>query len=223
MQGTVAVAGRLGMAVTRSADRERDRLAHERRKRRSIRWWKLRQFARYGWREVPLWLVIVALPLLKRIVPGLNVPYSRLYMRLTKADGDVWDYGCVGVHLVVTAGKNYLASCMDNTAEPEVLKFHGFGTGATAAAAGDTALQTECTTAYATDNTRPTGSQAHSTNTYTTVATFTPDASVACTEWGVLSQASNAGGTLFDHQVFSAVNLNGSGDSLATTYVLTFS
>ena len=70
---------------------------------------------------------------------------------------------------------------------------------------------------------RPTGSQAHSTNTYTTVATFTPDASVATTEWGLLTQASNAGGTLLDHQVFSAINLNGTGDSLQTTYVLTFS
>jgi len=112
---------------------------------------------------------------------------------------------------------------MDNTAEPESLKFHAFGTGTTAAAAGDTALQTECTTAYAVDNTRPTGSQAHSTNTYTTVATFTPDASVANTEWGLLNQASNAGGSLLDHQVYSVVTLNGTGDSLQTSYILTFS
>jgi len=134
----------------------------------------------------------------------------------------VFDYGLIGVHLVVTAGKNYLAACMDNTSEPENLKFHAYGTGVTAAAAGDTALQTELTTQYATDNTRPTGSQAHSTNTYTTVATVTPDAAVALTEWGLLTQAATGGGTLLDRQVFSAVNLNGTGDSLQTTYVFTF-
>jgi hypothetical protein len=95
--------------------------------------------------------------------------------------------------------------------------------GTTAAAAGDTALQTELTTQYATDNTRPTGSQAHSTNTYTTVATLSPDANVAITEWGLLTQAATGGGTMLDHQVFSAVNLAASADSLTTTYVLTFS
>jgi len=197
----------------------------ERRKRWAIRWWHVRNALRYRRHEPILLAFLFAWHYLglSKLLRGLSFQYGKLYLRKVGSDGTVWDYGLVGRDLVVTAGKNYLASCMDNTAEPEALKYHGFGTGTTAAAAGDTALQTECTTAYATDNTRPTGSQAHSTNTYTTVATFTPDAAVACTEWGLLTQASNAGGTLLDHQVFSAVNLNGSGDSLATTYVLTFS
>lgn len=199
-------------AVTRGPD-------YERAKRRAIRWWKVKQFVCYGWREVPLCLFLAVLPLLRLLIPGLNVSHSALYMRVTRSDGDVWDYGLVGRHLVVTAGKNFVASAFDNTVEPETLKYHGAGTGTTAAAAGDTALQTELTTQYATDSTRPTGSQAHSTNTYTTVATLTPDASVAVTEWGLFSAASS--GTLFDRQVFSAVNLNGTGDSLAFTYVLT--
>jgi hypothetical protein len=195
----------------------------ERAKRRFLRRWKLKQFFRYGWRELPLYFVLMLLPLLKRVIPGLNVAHSALYLKYTAADGEVWDFGLVGRHLVVTAGKNYVAACFDNTSEPENLKYHGFGTGTTAAAAGDTALQTELTTQYATDNTRPTGSQAHSTNTYTTVATLTPDAAVAITEWGLLSQAATGGGTMLDRQVFSAVNLNGTGDSLQATYVLTIS
>lgn len=134
---------------------------------------------------------------------------------------EVIDLGHVGCHLIVTAGKNYVASCFDNTAEPENLKFHGFGSGATAAGAGDTALQTEYTTQYATDSVRPTGSQSHSTNTYTTIGTFTPDAAVTVTEWGLLSQAATGGGTLLDRQVFTGVALNGTGDSLQTTYTLT--
>lgn len=170
---------------------------------------------------LPLWVWF-----LRQISPrGIMFATAELYGRVTHADGSVTDYGLLGRHLVVTAGKNYLAACMDNTSEPENLKFHGYGTGTTAAAAGDTALQTELTTQYATDNVRPTGSQAHSTNTYTTVATLSPDTggTIAVTEWGLLSQASNAGGTLLDRQVFSAVNLVAGSDSLATTYVLTFS
>lgn len=185
--------------------------------------WKAGQFLRYGWRELPLALLVHLLPVLRLFIPGLNVAHSELFIKVRRANGEVIDYGRIGRHLVVTAGKNYLAACMDNTSEPENLKFHAFGTGTTAAAAGDTTLQTELTTQYATDNTRPTGSQAHSTNTYTTVGTVTPDASCAITEWGLLTQAANSGGTLFDRQVFSAINLNGSGDSLQATYVLTFS
>lgn len=216
LQGSVATSGALSCRVTTRAQRERAA-------RRKVRWWKVRQFCRYGWREVPLWLVVACLPALKWLIPGLTVVHSSLALRVRRENGDVEEYGVIGRHLVVTAGKNYIASCFDNTAEPENLKYHGFGTGTTAAASGDTALQTELTTQYATDNTRPTGSQAHSTNTYTTVGTTTPDSAVAITEWGLLSQASNAGGTLLDRQVFSAINLNGSGDSLQTTYVLTIS
>lgn len=212
--GNLALSGKLGLRVTRQPGTLRKSLV--------IQAWKFRQFVRYGWREVPLRLYLLILPLLKLFVPGLNCVHSKVRLQKFTQHGEVWDYGW-HYHLVVTAGKNYLAACMDNTSEPELLKFHGFGTGVTAAAAGDTALQTEMTTAYATDNTRPTGSQAHSTNTYTTVGTTTPDASTAVTEWGLLTQAATGGGTLLDHQVFSAITLNGTGDSLQATYVLTFS
>jgi hypothetical protein len=162
--------------------------------------------------------------LLRWIVPGLNMPmYGRLYLKVIR-DGEVWDYGHVGCHLIVTAGKNYVAADFAGGASDiNALKFHGFGTGTTAAAAGDTALQTELTTQYATDNTRPTGSQASSTNTYTTVATLSPDSggTIAITEWGLLSQAATGGGTLFDRQVFAAVNVVAGSDSLQATYVLT--
>jgi hypothetical protein len=215
--GQIAASGTFRAKVTRA---EVTRARGPRPGRQSVGWWKVKQFWRYTWRELPLWAAVALLPLLRRLVPGLNVAHSRLYAKVVHADGSVTDFGLVGKHLVVTAGKNYVAACFDNTNEPENLKFHGYGTGTTAAASGDTALQTELTTQYATDNARPTGTQAHSTNTYTTVGTLSPDATVAITEWGLLSQASNAGGTLFDHQVFSAINLV-SGDSLATTYVLT--
>jgi hypothetical protein len=256
--GRCTASGDLSLKVTTPGDRVRA-------VRKKVRRWKARQFFRYGWREVPLWLFLAAFPLLKFLIPGLNTNVGRLYARVVRNLPDVpdgWtfvcvfgppgslalryetdegytvdigldsprcreagtyveDYGLVGIHLVVTAGKNYLASSLANSVEPEDLRYHGYGLGTTAAAAGNTALETELTTQYSTNSTRPTGSQATSTNTYTTVATVTPDAAVAVTEWGLHSQAAVPGGTLLDRQVFSAINLNGTGDSLQTTYVFT--
>lgn len=216
LNGHVGLSGQLGLVRLTPEDRER-------RKRREVRRWKVRHFFRQRWREMPLELLLWISRGLAKVVPGFNVPlHGRLHLQVLR-DGEVWDYGMVGCHLIVTAGKNYLAGCMDNTNEPENLKYHGFGTGATAAAAGDTALQTELTTQYATDNVRPTGSQTKSTNVYTTVATLSPDSggTIAITEWGLLSQAATGGGTLFDRQVFSAVNLVAGSDSLQATYALT--
>lgn len=161
------------------------------------------------------------IPHLARLVsryPGLTVAYGTLTATVTRRDGTTLDLGLVGHHLVTTAGKNYLASTMDNTVEPESLKYHAVGTGTTAAALGDTALQTECTTALNPDSTRAVGSQAHSTNTYTSVGTLTFDASAAVTEWGLLSATS--AGTMLDRQVFAAVNV-AAGDSIQFTYVFT--
>ena len=215
VQSNLDIEGDFSFRVTRKADKDRA-------KRRAIRRWKVRNLFFQRWKEYPLELMLLVCWLLCRVIPGLNMPmHGRLYLRVLKADGDVWDYGHVGVHLIVTAGKNYLTGCLDNTNEAENLKYHGFGTGTTAAAAGDTALQTEETTQYATDNTRPTGSQSKSANVYTTVATYSPDSggTRAITEWGLFSAASS--GTLFDRQVFSVVSLVAGSDSVQSTYALT--
>jgi hypothetical protein len=102
-------------------------------------------------------------------------------------------------------------------------KYHGFGTGGTAEAAGDTALVTEFTTQYAVDNTRPTGTQTvgGSSNIYRTVATFSPDSggTLAVTEHGIFSAAS--AGTLLDRSLFSVVNVVAASDSITSTYDLT--
>lgn len=161
---------------------------------------------------------------LGRVAAGVTLITSELHLQVKHADGSVTDYGVVSRHVVTTAGKNYLAACFPNTNEPENFKYHGYGTGVTAAAVGDTALQTELTTQYAVDSTRPTGSQSSSTNTYTTAATLTPDSggTIAITEHGIFSAA--AAGTLLDRNVFAAINLVAAvsnGDSLTTTYVLT--
>ena len=176
--------------------------------------WRMRNLLNL-WRGV--WRVMVA-----RLFK-LNNTYGTLYAVLTRANGEVIHYGLASMRVVTTVGVNFIVDAFQNTTELELMKFHGIGTGGTAEAVGDTALVTEITTEYASDNTRPTGTttEGASANIYRTVATNTVDGSVACTEHGIFDQASNAGGVLLDRTLFTVINLS-SGDSLQTTYELTF-
>lgn len=139
-------------------------------------------------------------------------------------DGTRIEYGLASARVVTTAGVNFLVDAMQGTVEPEILKYHGIGTGTNAEAVGDTALQTELTTQYNPDSTRATGTLAEgaSANIFRTVGTNTVDSAVAITEHGIFSQAATGGGTLLDRTVFSVINL-ADGDSLQSTYELTFS
>lgn len=124
---------------------------------------------------------------------------------------------------ITTVGKAYIVDGWRGAATIGNMKYHGIGTGTTAASASDTSLETELTTQYNPNSTRATGSLVvgASSNILQSVGTNTVDATVAITEWGFLSQAATGGGVLFSRVVFSAVNLS-SGDSLQTTYNLTF-
>jgi hypothetical protein len=154
---------------------------------------------------------------------GIPTRYGAVFARVRRGELGAWtEYGLASLRVVTSAGVADLASRMAGTSAASIanFKFHGFGTGTTAEAAADTALVTELTTQYATDSTRPTGTQAASTNTYTTVGTLSPDADVAITEHGVFNATST--GTLWDRSKFSAVNLTGNADSFQVTYVATF-
>lgn len=155
---------------------------------------------------------------------GISHIYGRLYVQLRRVDGSVVNYGLVSTRVVTTAGVNWLVSAFANTVEPEIMKYHGVGTGTTAEATADTALVTESTTALNPDSTRATGTTTvgASNNIYRTVGTVTFDATAAITEHGIFSQAATGGGTLWDRSVFSAINVI-SGDSIAFTYEATFS
>jgi len=156
---------------------------------------------------------------------GTPMLIGRLSLRLHKADGSWIDYGLVSTRLVTTA---FVTLMVDNlqaeTAAWGDFKYHGIGTGTTAAAIGDTLLQTELTTEYAADNTRPTGSQTETSATvYKSVGTVTIDSGTpAITEHGLFNTAARATVTLMDRHVFSAVNMVG-GDSLVATFELTCS
>src|SRR5215471_725536 len=193
---------------------------------------KLKRNSRYS-REIVLWK-IKNFPNLWRglwrlaMARMFRLPHFTGSLRLVvkRGNGQVLDLGIVSYRMVTTAGVNFIRDSFLNTKELENLKFHGFGTGTNAEASGDTTLQTEETTQYATDNTRPTGSQASGgTGAYQTVATLSPDSggTIAVAEHGIFDQASNAGGTLLDRSQFTAVNLVAASDSLQSTYTITFS
>lgn len=160
-------------------------------------------------------------PLLAR---KLHIPhfYGALWLKLIRADGDILDLGLASLKVVTDTGvQNIVDQFQGLGTALSNFKFHGLGTGTTAEAASQTALVTELTTQYQTDNTRPTGSQTENgANVYRTVGTVTVDAAVAATEHGLFSQAATGGGIMLDRSLFTVVNL-ASGDSLQGTYDLT--
>jgi hypothetical protein len=143
-------------------------------------------------------------------------------LRLESIRGGLWtDHGIVSRRVITDAGVGQVVNAFRNTFELELFNFHGLGTGATAEAVGQTALVTELTTQYSTDNVRPTGAQsAPAANQYQSVATITVDAAATITEHGLFSQAAVPGGSLWDRSVFTGLALN-SGDSIIATYIAT--
>lgn len=96
----------------------------------------------------------------------------------------------------------------------------GWGIGTTAAAVGDTALQTESAPTTAGGRTVGTESRTTVTNTndnYAVVGTVTAGSTLAITEAGLFDNVT--AGNLLTHGVFTAVNVV-SGDSIAFTFGL---
>jgi hypothetical protein len=116
-------------------------------------------------------------------------------------------------NLVVTVGKNYVASRIVGVAS-NVMSHMALGTSSTAAAAGDTALGAELARV-----TLASGSATNAIVTYT--ATFAAGtATGAIVEAGILNAAS--AGTLLCRTVFSVVN-KGANDAMSVTWTVTIS
>ena len=116
-------------------------------------------------------------------------------------------------NLVVTTGKNYVASRMKDTTAA-AMSHMAVGSGSTAAAASDTTLGSELDRQALTSTTV-------NNNTITYVATFgAGDGTGAVTEAGLFNASS--GGSLLCRTVFSVVNKS-STDSMTITWVVTIS
>ncbi len=116
-------------------------------------------------------------------------------------------------NLVVTTGKNFIASRMKD-AVATVMSHMAIGSGTTAAAAGDTALETELGRVALASTTVTDNNVAY-------VATFPAGTGTgAVTEAGLLN--AGTGGTLLCRTVFPVIN-KGAADTLGITWTVSVS
>ena len=116
-------------------------------------------------------------------------------------------------NLVVTAGKNYVASRMKDTTKA-AMSHMAVGTGTTTAAASQTALVTE-------NDRNALTSQTVTGNAIAYVATWAAgDATAALTEAGIFNASSS--GDMLCRTVFSVVN-KAAADSMTITWTVTVS
>ena len=127
--------------------------------------------------------------------------------------------------LITVAALNAIAAELALGAQTlNTYKYHDSGTGTTAAAQTDTALQTQAgptTRATATSQTQTQSASGTGSTTpaiVTSVGTIAYAGPLAITEWGLFSQAAQ-GGSMWDHRVFAAINVV-SGDSIQFTYAV---
>ena len=134
-----------------------------------------------------------------------------LLVVVTKPDGKKEKYSFK--NLVVNVGKDFVASRMVGTASA-VMSHMAIGSGTTAAAGGDTALETEL------GRVALAGSSA-TNNVVTYTATFPAGTGTgAVTEAGILNNST--GGTLLCRTVFAVVN-KGADDAMSVTWTVTVS
>jgi hypothetical protein len=121
-----------------------------------------------------------------------------------------------GPNLVVTTGKNHVADQMSDQGEA-AMSHMAVGTGTTAAALGDTALETELDRNALTSTTQGAGGDA---NKVTYSGDWPPgDGTGAITEAGIFNSASS--GTMLCRRVFAVKN-KGAADSLSITWEISF-
>ena len=166
-------------------------------------WWKIKNL-RYRLRGVKQ-------EIYRLVDVNLQSQYS---IRVIKADGRIIDYGVVSRQVITTIGADYLSDCCTGSGEPENINYHQYGTGPTPAAIGYTGLRSAT-------GSRAAGTQSNpSSRVYRSVATIAFTSTLAITEHGIF-WASSGASTIFDHHVFSAINVV-NGDSIEGTYELTF-
>ena len=122
-------------------------------------------------------------------------------------------------NLVVTTGKNFVASRMIGTT-PGVMSHMAIGTGTTAAAAGDSALGSQSAIEALTSSAVGSGANANDVTYIATFAAGTPSSAAAITEAGIFN--ANSSGDVLCRTVFAVVNKQPS-DSMTLTWTVTAS
>lgn len=140
--------------------------------------------------------------------------HGRMEAQLTKPDGSI--IVRAKDNLIVDVGFSFIAQSIGlASGRPSVMNYIAVGTGATAAAAGNTALGTEVLRKPATF------SHTVGTKVFQFEATFNAgEATGAITEAGVLNAAT--AGTMLDRVVFAVIN-KGADDTLTQRFTFTMS
>ena len=151
-----------------------------------------------------------------QVKSGILNYFSAYGIRIPYITGS-WSSHIRRTNLVTNAGKAGVASRINGSGGEAAFTYIATGTGATAAALGDTTLQTELA---ASGLSRANATASRTTTDVTNYTarlqnTFTVTGTVAVTESGVLNAASV--GTLLARQTFSAINVI-NGDSLQITW-----
>ncbi len=147
---------------------------------------------------------------------GLMTGFGKLEVTLIRATGEIVRYGVVSYQVITTAFVDFVTDQLQTeTSAFGDFKYHDSGIGTTAAAVGDTDIET-------TDGeSRVSGTQTESAhNVYVSVGTISYTTTKAITEHGLFN--ASTGATLMDRSTFSAINVV-SGDSIQFTYSLTIS
>jgi hypothetical protein len=138
---------------------------------------------------------------------------GNLMIELRGPDGELKEVREIP-NLVVDDGLEHIADQLADTPAQSAMSHMAIGSGTTAAAAGDSALETELGRVALTSKTQ-------STVTCVYVATFPAGTGTgAVTEAGILNNSS--GGVLLCRSVFAVVN-KAAADALTITWTLTFS
>ena len=138
---------------------------------------------------------------------------GRVNLKLIGPDGGIKDERDID-NLVVTAGLNHIASRIKD-ATATAMTHYGVGTGSTAAAAGDTDMETALGSRVTLTSTTVTD------NEVAYVADFGAGVSTgAITEAGVFN--ASTGGTMLARVVFSTIN-KAADDTLQITHTITIS
>jgi hypothetical protein len=141
---------------------------------------------------------------------------GKLHVVLRGPDGKIKDERNIN-NLVVTTGKNFIAASMIKTTSdtPAAMTHMGLGSGTTAAAVGDTALESALGSRVSLSS----ATNADAVTTY--VATFAAGTGTgAVTEAGIFNASTS--GTMLCRSVFSVVN-KGADDSMSITWAITVS
>ena len=139
---------------------------------------------------------------------------------VTDSDGKIKDQRSIK-NVITNVSLAEISGLIGNTGSKTAFTYLAVGTGTTAVSAGDTTLETEITDSGLA-RASATVSQVTTTQANDTLRlsnAFSVSGTKAVTEAGALNASS--GGTLFGHQVFSAVNVV-SGDTLTIQYNFAF-